>query len=460
MNYCNKNKNVLLNRLVFLSLLILSMGSMTSAAEKGKDGAVKNEPPPPPPFIKAPVVHTNLTKDCKPLGLQKAPKDAKRRTFALNPANFKRLTRASDAMSEENYDEALVILKELEKRAAERVYDLAKAEEYLGYVYLSKGDYETAIKYFKNVIDKKILPVRNEQSLIRNVAGLYLTIEPAQPDKAMDIIRTWFKTAVKPKASDYVLLAQAAVLSKLYDQAVCPVRIAINIASRPKNSWFDILVAAHFEAADFKGATVIAKERLLSFPDNAKYWKQLSGLYNKTGRDMDALIFLELAYKQKMFSKGTEYRNLSSMYAINELPYKSARVMEDGLKKGIVEPTEKAWKQAAAGWQLSKENKKAINAFTKAGNLAEHGKNEMRVAALHSNDENWKGAIEFFKKAISKGGLKKDIGRAHMNLGIALFNDGNSKSALASLRKAQKFSNTKRNASQWINYVKDSSKRS
>ncbi|MCP4414716.1 MAG: tetratricopeptide repeat protein [Gammaproteobacteria bacterium] len=433
---------------------------MTSAAEKGKDGAVKNEPPPPPPFIKAPVVHTNLTKDCKPLGLQKAPKDAKRRTFALNPANFKRLTRASDAMSEENYDEALVILKELEKRAAERVYDLAKAEEYLGYVYLSKGDYETAIKYFKNVIDKKILPVRNEQSLIRNVAGLYLTIEPAQPDKAMDIIRTWFKTAVKPKASDYVLLAQAAVLSKLYDQAVCPVRIAINIASRPKNSWFDILVAAHFEAADFKGATVIAKERLLSFPDNAKYWKQLSGLYNKTGRDMDALIFLELAYKQKMFSKGTEYRNLSSMYAINELPYKSARVMEDGLKKGIVEPTEKAWKQAAAGWQLSKENKKAINAFTKAGNLAEHGKNEMRVAALHSNDENWKGAIEFFKKAISKGGLKKDIGRAHMNLGIALFNDGNSKSALASLRKAQKFSNTKRNASQWINYVKDSSKRS
>ncbi len=134
--------------------------------------------------------------------------------------------------------------------------------------------------------------------------------------------------------------------------------------------------------------------------------------------------------------------------------------MEDGLKKGIIEPAEKAWRQAAAGWQLSRENKKAINAFTKAGEFTEHGKNEMRVAALQSNDENWKGAIKFFRKAISKGGLKKELGRAHMNLGIALFNDGNSKSALASLREAQKFKNTKRNASQWINYVKDASKRS
>ncbi len=175
---------------------------------------------------------------------------------------------------------------------------------------------------------------------------------------------------------------------------------------------------------------------------------------------MDALVYMELAYKQNMFTKGSEYKNLSSMYAINDLPYKSARIMEDGLKKGLIEPTEKTWRQAAAGWQLSRENKKAINAFTKAGELAEHGRNEMRVAALHSNDENWKGAIKYFKIAISKGGLKNEIGRAHMNLGIALFNDGNSKSALTSLREAQKFKNTKRNASQWINYVKDASKRS
>ncbi|MCP4270688.1 MAG: tetratricopeptide repeat protein [Gammaproteobacteria bacterium] len=433
---------------------------MTNAAEKGKDGVAKKEPPPPPPFIKAPVVHTNLTKDCKPLGLQIAPKGAKRRTYALNPANFKRLSRASDAMGEENYDEAVKILKDLETRAADRLYDLAKAEEYLGYVYLSKGNYETAISYFIKVIDKKILPVRNEQSLIRNVAGLYLSIDPPQPDKAMGIIRAWFKTAVKPKATDYVLLAQAAVLSKLYDQAICPIRIAINISNKPKNSWFDILVAAHFEAADFKGAAVIAKERLLSFPDKAKYWRQSSGLYNKIGKEMDALVYMELAYKQNMFTKGSEYKNLSSMYAINDLSYKSARIMEDGLKKGLIEPTEKTWRQAAAGWQLSRENKKAINAFTKAGELTEHGRNEMRVAALHSNDENWKGAIKYFRKAISKGGLKKEIGRAHMNLGIALFNDGKSKSALTSLREAQKFKNTKRNASQWINYVKDASKRS
>jgi len=459
MIYCKKNINVLFNKLALIPIMVLGFGSMANAAEGDKADAAKKEPPPPPPFIKAPVVHTKFTKNCKPLGLQKAPKDAKRRTYALNPANFRRMEKAAEAMGEEKYDEALVILKDLEERAAERVYDLAKAEEYLGYVYLSKGNYNTAIQYFKKVIDKKILPVRNEQSLIRNVAGLYLTIEPPQPDKAMSIIRAWFKTAVKPKSSDYVLLAQAAVLGKMYNDAICPIRVAINISDRPKSSWFDILVAAHFEADDFKGAAIIARERLLSFPEESKYWRQLSGLYNKLERSMEALALMELAYKQNMLSKGSEYKNLSSMYAINELPYKSARIMEDGLKKGIVEPTEKTWKQAAAGWQLSRENKKAINAFTKAGNLSENGKNEMRVAALHSDKENWKGAIKFFKKAISKGGLKRDLGRAHMNLGIAYFNDGNTDKALASLKKAQTFKGTKRNASQWINYVRDAIKR-
>jgi len=450
-----KNKNVLYSLLVTIFALTIGTGNMVVAAEDKKTDAVKKEPPPLPPFIKAPVVHTKYTKNCKLLGLQETPKGAKRRTFALNPANFRRMEKAAEAMGEERFDEALIVLKELETRAADRVYDLAKAEEYLGYVYLSKGNYETAISYFKKVIDKKILPVRNEQSLIRNVAGLYLSIDPPQPDKAMAIIKAWFKTAVKPKSSDYVLLAQASVLGKMYNEAICPIRIAINLADRPKSSWFDILVAAHFEANDFDGAAVIARERLLSFPQEGKYWRQLSGLYNKLDRSMEALILMELAYKQDMLTKGSEYRNLSSMYAINDLPYKSARIIEEGLKKGLVEPTEKHWKQAAAGWQLSRENKRAIKAYSEAGKYAEDGRNEMRIAVLHSDKENWKSAIKYFKIALDKGGLKRDLGRAHMNLGIALFNAGKSTEALASLKKAQKYKATKRNASQWINYVRD-----
>jgi len=79
----------------------------------------------------------------------------------------------------------------------------------------------------------------------------------------------------------------------------------------------------------------------------------------------------------------------------------------------------------------------------------------MRIAVLHSDKENWKSAIKYFKIALDKGGLKRDLGRAHMNLGIALFNAGKSTEALASLKKAQKYKATKRNASQWINYVRD-----
>ncbi len=461
MNYTKKKTNVLISLMFIISSSLVGFTTATIAADADKkegEAGAENKPPPPPPFIKAPVVHTQYTKNCKPLGLAVAPKGAKRRTYALKPASFRRMERAAEAMSAENFEESLTVLRELESKVQDRPYDLAKAHEYMGYVYLSKGEYETAIKYFRMVIDEKILPVRNEQSLIRNVAGLYLAIEPAQPEKAMEIIRRWFKTAVKPKANDYVLLGQAAVLGKLYDEAICPMRMAITLAARPKNSWFDIIVAAHYEKQDFVGAATLAKERLLSFPENAKYWRQLSGLYNKNERYMDALVILELAYKQNMLKKGTEYRNLASMYALKDMPYKAAAVIEAGLKKGIVKDNEKSWKQAGGSWQVARENKKAISAYTKAGNHSENGLNEMRIGVLYSEQESWSNAVKFFRKALSKGGLKKSVGRVHMNMGIALFNSGNPKDALDSLRKSQKFPATKRNASQWINYVKDAAK--
>lgn len=452
----NKNKR-------YLTLVSGVLGAFlchTAISAADEDANKKPTPPPKPPFIKAPVVHTKYTKDCKPLGLQKAPKGEKRRTFALDPANFRRMEKAAEFMGEEQYDEALEVLIELEQRALEsRPYDLAKAREYLGYVWLSKNDYDKAIGYFKQVIEQKILPVRNEQSLIRNVAGLYLAIDPPQPDRAMGIISDWFETAVKPKSSDYVLLAQAAVLGKEYQKAICPVRMAINLSDRPKAAWFDILVAAHFELEDFEGAAVVGLERTLSYPKQAKHWRQLSGLYNKLDRLEEALIILELAYKQGHLKKGSEYRNLASMYAINELSFKAASILQEGLDKGIVKPEEKTWRQTAVNWQFSRENKKAVVAYEKAGEFSEHGKNELRIGAILSEMEKWGDSAKFYQKAIDKGGLKKsEEGRAYMSMGIALHNSGKSDDAIKALKKAQGFKSVKRNASQWINFVRDEMK--
>jgi tetratricopeptide (TPR) repeat protein len=242
----------------------------------------------------------------------------------------------------------------------------------------------------------------------------------------------------------------------MYDKAICPIRIAINNSDRPKSSWFDILVAAHFELEDFEGAAVIAKERLLSFPEEGKYWRQLSGLYNKLERMEDALIISELAHKQGFLTKGSEYKNLASMYAINELAYKAASILQEGLDKGIIEGDEKIWKQTGVNWQFSRENKKAIAAYAKAGDFAEHGLNELKIGQLLSEDEEWAEAAKYFRKAISKGGLKdSEEGRAHMQLGIALFNADQGDAAIKALQRAQDFKAVRRNASQWINYVRD-----
>ncbi len=437
---------------------LLAVFTAPMTAEEGQ--AAKPSEPPPPPFIKAPVAKTKFTNNCKELGLKAPPKGEQRRTYALDPANFRRLEKVNEAFGAEDWPTALENLQEIEERAKDsRPYDLAKAHEYMGYVYLSMNQYEKAISYFTRVIDAQILPVRNEQSLIRNVAGLYLSIDPPQADRAMGIIEDWFKTAVQPKPNDYVLLGQAAVLGQDYVKAICPMRIAVNLSDRPKSSWLDILVAAHFELGDFEGAAELAKERLLSFPQEGKHWRQLSGLYNKLERSEEAMIIMSLAHKQGFLTKGSELRNLSSMYSMMELPYKAGTIMQETLDKGMIEADEKNWKQTAVSWQLSRENKKAVAAYEKAGDFAEHGLNELKIGTILSEEEEWSEAAKFFRKALSKGGLKtNEEGRAHMNLGIALFNAGESDAAIKALQRAQDYKAVQRSASQWINYVRDAIK--
>ena len=142
-----------------------------------------------------------------------------------------------------------------------------------------------------------------------------------------------------------------------------------------------------------------------------------------------------------------------------ELPYKAGVVMQDTLDSGVLEADEKNWKQAAISWQLSRENKRAVSAYSKAGDFAEHGLNELKIGTILSEEEEWSEAAKFFRKALSKGGLKKnEEGRAHMNLGIALFNAGDSSEAIKALQKAQDYKAVQRSASQWINYVRDAMK--
>ena len=64
--------------------------------------------------------------------------------------------------------------------------------------------------------------------------------------------------------------------------------------------------------------------------------------------------------------------------------------------------------------------------------------NELKIGTILSEEEEWSEAAKFFRKALSKGGLKEsEEGRAHMSLGIALFNAGESNAAIDALKKAQ-----------------------
>ncbi len=256
-------------------------------------------------------------------------------------------------------------------------------------------------------------------------------------------IRVLYSTELKKQTS-----TETKVQKEIDEKLPLP---ATREAKRPKKTWYTLLFSMHFRLKDSKGAINVLKAALHHYPVEKTFWTQLGAVYAQLEDFQNATAVMSLAYRQNLLDKGSELRYTASNYTYVSVPYKAAEIMEDGMKKGIIENNVRNWRAAAGNWQQAEENAKSAKAYDKAGTLDKTGKYFINEGDVYARMESWRKAAKAYKKAISKGDLKvKDEGRAYLNLGIAQFNTGDYTTAIKTLKKATKFKKKKRVAKQWI----------
>jgi tetratricopeptide (TPR) repeat protein len=381
-------------------------------------------------------------------------------TGTLDELTWKQLNAIFEDVGEERYDQAYGDLQTMMGRAGRDPYLQAILNQALAQVEWARGNYEPALRYFETAVELDKLPNETHFALMYQIAQLYFMQD--RFDEALDRLDLWFCTVPPEKVTSaaYVLKASIYAQKSDFPNTLEAIDQAIAMDDDPKEAWYQVKLAAHYELEQFPQAADTLEILIARWPEKKLYWTQLSQIYYKLQQDDRALAVLALAYRSKLLDKQSDLSYLSSLYSNAEVPYKAAEVMEKGIRDGIVQPTRSNWTLVADAWYAAEELERALAAYEQAGKAAENGEIDLRRGYILVDLERWPAALEALNLALEKGGLDANrTGEAYLLRGMAQFNLGNLDSASADWGRAGRYERSRDAARQWMNHLQQERQR-
>ena len=379
------------------------------------------------------------------------PKPQLRRVQSPGKWAAKRIVSAQEALATEQWSEALTILQEMKDRKKLNGIETATMWQFYGFIYSSQNppNYKKALVAFEKALAPNALPEATQTATYMNVAQLYVMQE--QYSKAIQTFDQYFAAVETPSPDAYYMYAIALTQKGRHRKAIPWTLKAIDSSAAPKEAWLQLASSLYFETKQYKKASGVLEILIARFPKK-NYFIQLAALSNELGNEARALAVLELAYHQKMLNQDSEYRNLAQLYLSREIPYQAGRVMQKGMKAGIIKKDRKAYDLLAQSWLLARERELALPALHASAKRANDGNAYIRLAQLYLDQAEWQEAQEALASAVAKGKLK-NVGMAHLLQGITFFNLEQYEDSRDAFFEAREFEKTKNSSEQWLKQV-------
>lgn len=374
-----------------------------------------------------------------------------RKSEVLGKAAFEKIEQAQNLLGEDKHDEAVAVLQGLIDSSKYKPYEKAVALQTMGFVYADKGDYTRTMQIFERAIATGDLPPRIVNDLTYNLAQLNLA--EGKNQKALDLLNRWFATVEgEPAADAYGLLAQIHMIMEDYPKAEVAIRKALSKSEEPKKTWIRILASILLNGERFKEAKPVLEDAVLRWPDEKAFWQQISAVYYELNQEEMAFVAQQAMYVQGMLTTSKELTRMAQLFMYYDVPIKAAVILEDGLKNGKIEKTEKNYELLANAYMHSREWGKSIAPLKIAADKSEKGKLYLQLGQSYLQDEKWSDAEKALSEALKKGDLD-DEGRTWLLLGITRTKLEKWEPAIKAFRKAGDDDNVAKDAFRWIRSV-------
>ena len=368
---------------------------------------------------------------------------------ALSPQVYQQLTQVRDLMEQSQYAAAEKILHGLLPQLAARGYEKAIGLQTLAHVQASRNRYPEAAQSLQESVALGMLPEDVQQQARYDLAQLYLASDA--PGEAVAVLETWFEHADQPPAAAHFLLGAAYVQLKQYRKAIVPLQRALEASQTADETWYQTLLAAHYELASYTGCAEVLEAMVRLFP-NRDYWQQLAGIYLTLKRDERALATLELAYRQQRLKREQDLLQLAQLYLAQDIPFKAAQLLETEMGRARVEADAHNLELLGSAWAAARERAKAVAAYQRAMRAGADGGIGLYVAQLYIEDERWQDAAAVLESTLKHGGLIEP-GDAWLLLGVARYETGAFDAARSAFDEAARHQDARSAAEEWLAHL-------
>ena len=326
----------------------------------------------------------------------------------------KALQEAIDFLNAEDYASAREAISGL-KLDRLSPYERSRVEQILFSIEFSEENYPAARNHLLEAINAGGL---NEQELSQakyQVAQLYLAEEKWR--EGASALEAWFATEPAPNAGAWYLLAVAYYQLEDFERALPAAERAIELMEKPQESWLQLALGLRLQREEFDKALPILEQLIAVAPARKTYWMQLSSVYAQLSRYEEALAVLQLAHGGDLLEEEADVLQLVDLLMLNEIPFRAARLLEQSLADGVVEPEVRSLQKLGDCWIAAREYDKATEPLRRAAELDTTGNLFVRLGEVNVHREDWEAATDALRRGLEKGGLR-DTGSAQLLLGI------------------------------------------
>ena len=285
--------------------------------------------------------------------------------------------------------------------------DKAQMYYYYAYVYFSEDNLRKAKQSYKSFLQIEGADPRLKSNVIFSLAQIAYTEEKYK--EAIKQLKEWLTMEANPSSTGFDIIAASHWQLKNKKLALKNAETGLCVAkankSKPRESTYNLLLALYNEDGKTKKMLELYEE-LVIFHPKKKYWTQLSGIYGELKQESNQLTALEAAFDQELLDKKNEYTALYQLLMRAEAPYKAAKVMDYGIKKGFVKDDEKNLKMLAQGWHMAQELEIAEPIYEKAAKKSEEGELYVFLGQIYLATDRYDLAKETLKLGLKKENLK------------------------------------------------------
>jgi tetratricopeptide (TPR) repeat protein len=365
---------------------------------------------------------------------------------SMGESTYATVQAAMELLSKQKSAEAIDKLTKIADSGSD--YEKAIVNYNLGVAYNGKNDYLNAIKSFAKAVSTDVLPQNQREQLQFNLGQLHIIA--GQFDDGIKVLQEYMRKAcgtVTPEA--HIFLANALSERKRYPEAIPQIDLAISKVKEPKEQWLQLKLAISYEVKDFKACAEALVLLIGKAPDKAEYWRQLSSVLYEMKDESQSVAVLALAERQGFLQKPNEIKNLYSIYMMLESPYKAGLLLEDAIAKSKLPADEANLGALSDAWINAREVTKAEAALKKLAAMSDKGEYYYKLGAMYGDNERWSESLEMLQKALAKGGLRR-TGEVWMRIAVANYGLKDNDGAVAALRMAITFEESRKQASEWL----------